>query len=311
MVMLAEHYDFVIGGDPDRDTIDLAIHDAVTGRVHTQYSDAADGPAYRRLLAWAVRCAPGRRVWALEGTGSFAAGLVTALAEAGEDVVEIQNNKRSRGAKNDRIDGVHATIVVNDFTTPTPYMRRKHDAKLREALSQLKQPNARPRLVTVVGTSSSGKTRTIYEAAKEVLPNWNLVRPSDSSQLTRILEGGIPGNTVVWLDELQEFLVAQGVAAARDIRQILEDTASPPIVFMATILPTNLMTLEQRPDPSYAQTWLGEISHLLRPTADDRHAVPDAFDEDELAAVAQDDPRIAKAIQNAPGTSAPDCAEYW
>jgi transposase len=85
MVMLAEHYDFVIGGDPDRDTIDLAILDAVTGRVHNQYSDAADGPAYRRMLAWAVRCAPGRRVWALEGTGSFAAGLVTVLAEAGED----------------------------------------------------------------------------------------------------------------------------------------------------------------------------------------------------------------------------------
>ena len=35
MVMLAEHYDFIIGGDPDRDTIDLAILDAVTGRVHT------------------------------------------------------------------------------------------------------------------------------------------------------------------------------------------------------------------------------------------------------------------------------------
>ena len=59
MVMLAEHYDFIIGGDPDRDTIDLAILDAVTGRVHTQYSDAADGPAYRRMLAWAARCAPG------------------------------------------------------------------------------------------------------------------------------------------------------------------------------------------------------------------------------------------------------------
>ena len=58
MVMLAEHYDFIIGGDPDRDTIDLAILDAVTGRVHTQDSDAADGPAYRRMLAWAVRCAP-------------------------------------------------------------------------------------------------------------------------------------------------------------------------------------------------------------------------------------------------------------
>src|SRR5215213_3185862 len=106
MAMLAEHYDFIVGGDPDRDTIDLAILDAVTGRVQAQYSDAADGLAYRRMLAWAVRCAPGRRVWALEGTGSFAAGLVTVLAEAGEDVVEIQNNKRSRGAKNDRIDAV-------------------------------------------------------------------------------------------------------------------------------------------------------------------------------------------------------------
>ena len=66
MVMLAEHYDFVIGGDPDRDTIDLAILDAPTGRVRDQTSDRADGPAYARLLAWASQQAPGRRVWALE-----------------------------------------------------------------------------------------------------------------------------------------------------------------------------------------------------------------------------------------------------
>ncbi len=99
MVMLAEHYDYVIGGDPDRDTIDLAVLDTATGRVRAHTSDQADGPAYRRLLNWAVTAAPGRRVWALEGTGSFAAGLVTVLAEAGEDVVEIQNKKRSRGRR--------------------------------------------------------------------------------------------------------------------------------------------------------------------------------------------------------------------
>lgn len=134
MVMLAEHYDFIIGGDPDRDTIDLAILDAVTGRVHTQYSDAADGPAYRRMLAWAVRCAPGRRVWALEGTGSFAAALVTVLAEAGEDVVEIQNNKRSRGAKNDRIDAVQAArTALAQTEQATPRARGLREA-LRQAL---------------------------------------------------------------------------------------------------------------------------------------------------------------------------------
>jgi transposase len=133
MVMLAEHYDFIIGGDPDRDTIDLAILDAVTGRVHNQYSDAADSPAYRRMLAWAVRCAPGRRVWALEGTGSFAAGLVTVLAEAGEDVVEIQNNKRSRGAKNDRIDAVQAARTA----LAQPEQATPRDRGLREALRQV------------------------------------------------------------------------------------------------------------------------------------------------------------------------------
>ncbi|MGW3607093.1 transposase [Micromonospora sp. NPDC005161] len=89
MVMLAEHYDFVIGGDPDRDTIDLAILDTVTGGVRGHLADRADGLGYLRLLAWAREHAPGRRVWALEGTGSFAAGLVMVLAEAGEDIVEI------------------------------------------------------------------------------------------------------------------------------------------------------------------------------------------------------------------------------
>jgi transposase len=59
MVMLAEHYDFVIGGDPDRDTIDLAILEAGTGRVRGQTVDRTDGPAYSRLLAWARRHAPG------------------------------------------------------------------------------------------------------------------------------------------------------------------------------------------------------------------------------------------------------------
>jgi transposase len=101
--------------------------------VHTQYSDAADGPAYRRMLAWAVRCTAGRRVWALEETGSFAAGLVTVLAEAGEDIVEIQNNKRSRGAKNDRIDAVQAARTA----LAQPEQATPRDRGLREALRQV------------------------------------------------------------------------------------------------------------------------------------------------------------------------------
>lgn len=108
MTMLAEDYDYVIGGDPDRDTIDLAVLDTGTGGVHAHVAEIADGPGYDRMVAWARTHAPGRRVWALEGTGSFAAGLVELLVRAGEDVIEIGAVKRAQGAKNDQIDAVRA-----------------------------------------------------------------------------------------------------------------------------------------------------------------------------------------------------------
>ena len=108
MVMLAERYDFVIGGDPDRDTIDLAVLDTGTGRVGAHLADTADGAGYRRMLTWAGEHAPGRRIWALEGTGSFAAGLVVFLTAAGETVAEVGALRRARGAKNDRLDAIRA-----------------------------------------------------------------------------------------------------------------------------------------------------------------------------------------------------------
>ena len=68
------------------------------------------------MLDWGRQHAPGRRVWALEGTGSFAAGLADVLAAAGEDIVEVGALKRSRGAKNDRLDAVRAarTAMARD-----------------------------------------------------------------------------------------------------------------------------------------------------------------------------------------------------
>ena len=62
MVMLAEQYDYVIGGDPDRDTIDLAVVDAATGSVRDHRAGRTDGAGYARLLAWAQQRAPGRRM---------------------------------------------------------------------------------------------------------------------------------------------------------------------------------------------------------------------------------------------------------
>jgi transposase len=109
MPMLAEQYDYVIGGDPDRDTVDLAVLDTATAGVRAHLTQPADAAGYDRMLSWAQHHAPGARVWALEGTGNYGAGLVGVLAEAGEDVVEIDRVKRARRAgKNDQIDAVRA-----------------------------------------------------------------------------------------------------------------------------------------------------------------------------------------------------------
>ena len=64
------------------------------------------------MLDWALGNAPGRRVWALEGTGSFAAGLAGFLAENGEQVLVVGALKRARGAKNDKIDAVRAARLA-------------------------------------------------------------------------------------------------------------------------------------------------------------------------------------------------------
>lgn len=110
MTMLAGTIDFVIGVDTHRDTHSAAAVDS-TGGVVVQTRLVADAFGYRRLLAFAREHAPARRVWAIEGTGSFGAGLTTYLLEQGEWVVEIDRPARPtrrNGAKSDGLDAVRA-----------------------------------------------------------------------------------------------------------------------------------------------------------------------------------------------------------
>jgi transposase len=66
---------------------------------------------YREALGLAARHAPGRRMWAVEGTGSYGRGLASFLAVKGERVVEIDRPTRrdARSAKKtDTLDAVRA-----------------------------------------------------------------------------------------------------------------------------------------------------------------------------------------------------------
>jgi transposase len=109
--MLAGTVDFVIGVDTHRDSHTAAAVRAATGAVIGQLTVATDASGYRRLTRFADQHAAGRRVWAIEGTGSYGAGLTTSLLEHGERVVEIDRPARPArrdGAKSDDLDAVRA-----------------------------------------------------------------------------------------------------------------------------------------------------------------------------------------------------------
>jgi transposase len=112
--MLTDRLDYVIGVDSHADQHALAVV-AGSGTLSCEAVLPADGGGYRQALALAERQAPGRRLWAIEGTGSYAAGLTRFLLAHGERVLELERPKRSgsRGRlKSDPLDALRAARTL-------------------------------------------------------------------------------------------------------------------------------------------------------------------------------------------------------
>ena len=107
--MLTEHFDVVIGVDTHKHTHTAAALTA-TGAVLEHLTVPADPKGYRQLVAFGRRHGEDR-LWAIEGTGSFGAGLTTILTNSRERVLEVDRPARPArraGAKSDDIDAVRA-----------------------------------------------------------------------------------------------------------------------------------------------------------------------------------------------------------
>jgi transposase len=133
--MLADQLDYVIGVDPHRDTDALAIVDVRTGGIVLDTSVPANSSGYARALELAELHAPGRRAFAIEGTGSFGAGLTRFLVSQQERVLEVGRLRRERrsGGKTDALDAVRAAGSV--LAQPRPAEPRAGGE--REALRAL------------------------------------------------------------------------------------------------------------------------------------------------------------------------------
>jgi transposase len=108
--MFAESVDVVIGVDTHRDSHALALVDAGLGALIAEERVDANRAGYRRALKLASGCGR-RRLWAVEGSGSYGAGLARYLQHQGERVLELERPVRSgsRGrAKSDALDALRA-----------------------------------------------------------------------------------------------------------------------------------------------------------------------------------------------------------
>jgi transposase len=153
--MLADEVDYVLGVDTHRDEHVMAVVTAPAGGVVAGAKAAASGRGYRELLRVAQRHAPARRVWAIEGTGSYGAGLARFLSEHGEAVLEISRvprTERRLTGKDDALDAVRiarAALASETLALPRAGERREALRLLliarrsavdvrREALTQLR-----------------------------------------------------------------------------------------------------------------------------------------------------------------------------
>ena len=113
--MLADEVDFVVGVDTHADQHALAVVDAATLQTCRQLTVVGQPQGYRQALRLARRHAPGRRAWALEGSGCYGAGLARFLNSPGERVLEVERPAREgrQGRfKSDALDAERAARQV-------------------------------------------------------------------------------------------------------------------------------------------------------------------------------------------------------
>jgi TPR repeat protein len=201
---------------------------------------------------------------------------------------------------------VHTAIDMPDRdATPSVlprYVARAHDAHLRRLVNECDA--GRSAMITLVGGSSTGKTRACWEAVQALSPRWRLWHPIDPSRpaaaANDIASAG--SYTVVWLNEAQFYLLGADPSLSERIsaglRTMVDDPDRAPVLVLATMWPEYWATLTARPPPGTPDRH-AQARELLSGT-DLRLA--DSFagaDLHAMRAAATTDPRLREAVAHA------------
>lgn len=182
------------------------------------------------------------------------------------------------------------------------YVARPHDRDLAEAVGRATAGSSA--IATLVGGSSTGKTRACWEAVRELGDDWRLWHPISPGRSEALLKdiARVGPRTVIWLNEAQHYVAPPGTGeeAAARLRELLADPARGPVLVLATIWPRYWKDLTAEPVDGGADPH-AQARALL---AGSDIGVPDAFGTSAMIALrrsAADDPRLARAMADAEG----------
>ncbi|WP_242705318.1 SEL1-like repeat protein [Streptomyces griseocarneus] len=165
------------------------------------------------------------------------------------------------------------------------YVPRLHDQVLTEAVQDASA--GRSRMVILVGSSSTGKTRACWESVQPLThKGWGLWHPFDPTRAQAALDDlrRVEPCTVVWLNEAQHYLgeprVGEQLAAA--VHRLLTDSGRGPVLILGTLWPEyadqyTVLPPAGSPDPH------SRVREIL---AGRTLTIPDTFDQDALRATA-------------------------
>ncbi|WP_327322556.1 helix-turn-helix domain-containing protein [Streptomyces sp. NBC_01210] len=174
------------------------------------------------------------------------------------------------------------------------YVPRAHDEILAGAVLDAAQD--RSRIVVLIGSSSTGKTRACWEAVQPLAAQgWRLWHPFDPTRAHAALNDleHVRPHTVVWLNEAQHYLgdprVGEQIAAA--IHTLLTHPERRPVLVLGTLWPEYANQYTALPQPGTPDPH-SQVRELL---AGRTITVPETFNQDALhtaAALAEGGDRL-------------------
>ncbi|MEU5417385.1 hypothetical protein [Streptomyces clavifer] len=272
-------------GAPSRDTIRRCISDPSPPPSLPDIVSIASVLA--RFARWDEQdlCAQVRGLWV---KARMATGVGRPVGEFEDDLVLTDL-------------GVHPALDVDGargrLGVLPAYVPRRFDRQVQSVVEAAAA--GRSGLVVLVGDSSTGKTRALWEAVRSLPTPWRLWHPIAPTRPDAVLAelADVAPHTVIWLNEAQFYLAPEplGERVAAGLRELLRDPARGPVLVMTTLWPGHWQTLTTRT----AQDRHTQARELL---GGHRIDVPETFTPDDLvtlAGTAGTDPRLREAADRA------------